>query len=305
MSLNLSKAAYAFSGLLRRTQQSQTCPGCGGNASNSVDRKVFHTLVRCLDCNLLYRFPYETAEEMASFYQRAYHQSGLTTELPDEEELEKLVAVGFKGSSKDFDRIVRLFGALDIPTGASILDFGANWGYGVWQLHEAGYNAIGYELSEPRSAFSKNLGVRVCTEWQQLEGHAPFDVVFSSHVLEHTPSPSLALQQQIDVLAPGGLLIAVMPNGSDSFRRANYQGFNKLWGKVHPVMLSDDYFRKILPGDLALGAICSKDLAGLKEWNKRKSWLGTLDQNELLAVWQKPLNSDRPTSVMTSARLNL
>lgn len=80
-----------------------------------------------------------------------------------------------------------------MPADSRVLDFGANWGYGVWQLRQAGFSAIGYELSEPRAAYSTRLGVEIFTDWSEIQGRAPFDVVFSSHVLEHTPDPARAL----------------------------------------------------------------------------------------------------------------
>ena len=283
--IDRAKWWYVLDGFIRSWRQQRVCPSCGSRESHSVDRKGFHQLLRCDGCGLLYRWPYETQEEMQRFYQRAYQQAGLTTDLPDAATLKTLLQNGFRGSSKDFSRVVELLLVLSIKPGARILDFGANWGYGVWQFREAGFDAMGYELSQPRAAYSAHLGVEVLTDWSQVVQRSPFDVVFSSHVLEHTPDPAEALRRQREVLAPGGLVIAYVPNGSSHFIEADPSAFHKLWGRVHPVMLDEVFFRKALsPMPVAVGAHQSDDLQGLANWNRKMFWTGTLNTSELLMV---------------------
>lgn len=283
--IDMSKLFYVLGGFLRSWQQQRVCPSCGSGESHAVDRKGFHRLLRCGGCGLLYRWPYETQEEMRRFYQRAYQQAGLTTDLPDADTLKALMQTGFQGSSKDFSRVAELLRMLSVKPGAKILDFGANWGYGVWQLREAGFDVIGYELSQPRADFSAHLGVEVLTDWPKVVQRGCFDVVFSSHVLEHTPDPADALRRQCEVLAAGGLVIAYVPNGSAHFFEAEPSAFHKLWGRVHPVMLDEVFVRKTLaPLPVAVGAHRPEDLQGLLNWDRKTFWTGTLNTSEMLIV---------------------
>ncbi len=283
--MDWAKLAYVLDGFIRSWRKKRVCPCCGSRESRSVDRKGFHHLLRCGECGLLYRWPYETQEEMQRFYQRAYQQAGLTTDLPDRASLKTLLQNGFRGSSKDFSRVVELLLVLSIKPGARILDFGANWGYGVWQFREAGFDAMGYELSQPRAAYSAHLGVEVLTDWSQVVQHGPFDVVFSSHVLEHTSDPAEALRRQREVLAPGGMVIAYVPNGSARFFEADPSAFHKLWGRVHPVMLDEVFVRRFLaPWPIAIGAHRADDLQGLATWDRKTLWTGTLNTSEMLVV---------------------
>jgi 2-polyprenyl-3-methyl-5-hydroxy-6-metoxy-1,4-benzoquinol methylase len=285
MRLNISKIAYGISGLTRRFSRQQICPSCGSKFFTKVDKKGFHELLRCDNCGLSYRFPYETKEECSFFYQTQYQQAGLTTDLPDEETLRNLLRSKFKNTEKDFSRIVELFKALPLKDNARILDFGANWGYGVWQLNQAGYSAMGFELSQPRAEFSKKLNVHVLTDWQDVVAQGPFDLVFSSHVLEHTPDPAEALHRQISILVPGGILVAVFPNGSLTFHKKSPITFHKLWGQVHPVMLNEAFLRNVFPDKpLAVGAISHPDIISIADWDNRISWTGDLSRSEMLAV---------------------
>lgn len=69
-----------------------------------------------------------------------------------------------------------------------------------------------------------------------------YDLFFSNHVMEHVPSPSDAVATARKFLKPGGLFVAITPNGSLGYRDVAYKGWHKFWGKVHPNMLSDAFW---------------------------------------------------------------
>lgn len=283
--MDTAKFSYVLGGLWRSMRQNRICPSCGSGISQTVDQKGFHRLLRCGGCRLLYRWPYETQQELHDFYQRNYKQAGLTTDLPDLSTLNTLMSTRFKGSAKDFSRVINLLQTLSVKSGAKVLDFGANWGYGVWQFCQAGFDAVGYEISQSRAAYSTHLGVAVMSEWSEIKKQAPYDVIFSSHVLEHTFDPAESLFRQRELLVPGGLLIAYTPNGSASFFQADPTAFHHLWGRVHPVMLDEVFVRNILkPLPIAIGAHCAEDLAALALWNRKAPWTGTLRTSEMLMI---------------------
>lgn len=290
--MDWGKLRYAINGLPKRLRQPRQCPSCGSLRWGRRDRKGFHELLRCETCHLSYRWPYETLEEMERFYQRSYRQPGLTTDLPDAEMLKALLESQFSGTAKDFSRVLHLLEILSISRDARILDFGANWGYGVWQFEKAGFKAVGYEVSKPRAEFSKELGVEVLSEWSDVQRYEPFDVVFSSHVLEHTPNPSDAIRKKLSVVRPGGLFIAYFPNGSREFQARDIKAFHRLWGWVHPVMLGQSFIQYVLADHpCGIGAHCAGDLDALRTWDRRTNWLGTLDSSELLVVCKRSFSA--------------
>ena len=283
---NAEKIGYGIRGVLKRFTQKKTCPSCGASLSERVSMKLPYELRTCSNCELLYRWPYETASEMQSFYQKAYSQSGLTTDLPTVDQLALLIDKKFAGSEKDFARVVQLLKALSVPKGAKVLDFGANWGYGVYQLLDAGWDTIGYEISRKRAEYARNLGVSVFTDWVDVEKLAPFDMVFSSHVLEHTPNPAEALRRQRAVLSDSGVIVALFPSGSPCFREKQPEIFRSMWGRVHPVMLNEAFVKNIMSdGVLAIASICDEDLRALSKWNRQSDLNGSRDNDEMLMVW--------------------
>jgi len=69
--------------------------GCGSDKTCIIDRKLVYTFEQCLDCGIMFRFPYEESSKLNSFYQYDYKQPGLTTDLPSADDVKELaVQVG-------------------------------------------------------------------------------------------------------------------------------------------------------------------------------------------------------------------
>jgi SAM-dependent methyltransferase len=277
-----SRLKYLLAGARRRLIRSSVCPCCGTPGGKPVDRKFVYLLMRCEQCEVLFRHPAETPAEMAAFYQAEYKQAGLTTDLPDDAELRRLIDSNFAKSDKDFAFLPVILQSLGIGPGARILDYGANWGYNVYQLRKAGYQAEGYEISKPRAAFAKKLGVEIQTDLAAIMGR--FDAVYSGHVLEHVPDPRASIREQIRLLGGPGYVIGHTPNGSEDRHRQSPTGFHTAWGQVHPVLLTDEFVIRNF-GELA--AFISSETASpsaLAEWDRESLKRAQVDGGELFFV---------------------
>jgi SAM-dependent methyltransferase len=208
----------------------------------TVDRKFFHSLIECTACGVLHRYPTERDREMAEFYQHAYAEPGFASEMPDEATLRDLLASNFKGSTKDFSGEIAILEALGLRAGQRLLDFGASWGYATYQFRQAGFAAEGFELSKPRAEFGRRLGLDISVV--APNPGEQFDLVYSSHVLEHVPNPLQTLKMMLSWTKPGGLVVAQTPNGSRDFRVARPGPFHRLWGRVHPFLLTAGFVER-------------------------------------------------------------
>jgi len=287
--LNLDTVRYGVRCLRWRSDPTlMRCPSCRSRSGTCIDRKAWITsLIQCETCGLLYRRPQEPYGFADRFYQEEY-QSALTTTLPEPEPLASMLASAFRGTEKDLGDKIETFRALGLSAGARILDYGSSWGYGVWQLKVAGYQAEGFEVSRRRAGFGRrNLAVTIHTDTSQLARHS-YDAVFTNHVLEHVPDPNMALTQIGLALRPGGWLVAFFPNGSDECRRANPERFHCNWGRLHPVYLTDEYCLDRLrakPNWMISKPYDSRpDLAQLTQWDQAHSWKGDMRENEMMLV---------------------
>jgi 2-polyprenyl-3-methyl-5-hydroxy-6-metoxy-1,4-benzoquinol methylase len=257
------------------------CPNCGGAEFDLVKRKyVFTALGRCRHCRILYRTPTDSPGLNNAFYQNTY-SSGFTTDCPSPELLAQLKGTAFRGSPKDFAGWISLLQALGIQPGQRVLDFGASWGYGVWQLVQAGYDVMGFEISRPRARYAREmLGVSVLENLGDIRG--PFDAVFACHLLEHVPRPSQIFEWLPQVLRPGGLLVALTPNGSMECMETNPERYHRGWGQVHPFYLDKEFYNASFSSRPKLLASWPYDLKALSGWDRRSDCRLDLSGWELL-----------------------
>ena len=264
------------------------CPNCGEESNFSrLDRKVVFELFRCNTCDILFRYPSDTVGGLKQFYQDSYHQSGLTTDLPSDGALHEYCARNFRGTEKDFFDVIRYFNILGAGEGSRVLDFGANWGYFAFQLKTAGYDVEAYEISQKRAAYGKKIGVDIITDFDEVSDG--FDVVFSSHVIEHVPNPQSILNLCFTKLRPGGVMITFTPNGSAACFEAKRAEFHRLWGMVHPVLLTDRFFLRLAGTNPCL--IVTDDgqfEASCADWNGKTQSIGILTGTALMAVIRRP-----------------
>jgi len=205
--------------------------------------------------------------------------------MPDENRLAVLKSTKFKGTEKDYSRFLAVLNALGIKRGSRLLDFGCSWGYGSWQFAQNGFEVESYEISEPRRRYAiKNLE---CTVHSRFADITPgFDVFFSSHVLEHVPSPKNVIELALSVVKPGGVFIAFTPNGAAPHRAKEPAKWQKLWGLVHPNFLDDQYYRLQFAAYPYLLASDPYDLNAIKSWDASKQRQRVLDLSgpELLCI---------------------
>jgi len=98
----------------------------------------------------------------------------------------------------------KFFSGLDIN--GKVLDFGCGLGQNIFFLP----NAIGYDISDFGLEFCRQKGLTVTDNIDDLANNG-FDLVFSSHVLEHHPHPKTMLEEIYSKLKPGKQLALVIP----------------------------------------------------------------------------------------------
>lgn len=282
----LSKLNYLFRGFKGIIFTSNNCPCCGNDKNFLIDKKFIFTLRKCQSCKILYRYPYESYSQLYEFYQNRYRQGGLTTDLPSHKTLDEFKRSNFAGTSKDVSQIIEIMRRLGIKEGDRVLDYGANWGYGVFQFCKAGFNAEGFEISLPRARFGDRLGVLIHTDLSKIND--TFDIIYSGHVLEHILNPMAAIHRQLKLLKNGGYLIISTPNGSEARRKADFNGFHLHWGRVHPVLITDEFiYTNFSKYPYFLSS--KKSITEISQWNQEEPYTGSLIAAELLIIIKKIL----------------
>ncbi len=225
------------------SNRDRACPGCGSSRTHLVRRKyVVTTLWECSFCSLRFRMPKDDAEGPEAYYQRSYSE-GFTTDCPSDAHLSVLLSTKFIGSPKDFGGYIAVLRASGLADGDKILDFGCSWGYGSWQLQQAGFRVYSYDISRPRAEYARaKLGCRVLDSPRHLPERVR--CMFSSHVIEHLARPDLIWEIASTVLTEDGVIVSFCPNGAPAREFvAGRRRYDSLWGKVHPLMITPRFLK--------------------------------------------------------------
>ena len=108
-----NKIRYFLQSLVKSVLgQGKECPSCGYAGTDLIDKKYVVTrLLRCQKCKLMFRAPTTSDDQFEKFYQTTYKE-GFTTELPSQEELERLTSSKFKNTDKDYMKYINVLDAL-------------------------------------------------------------------------------------------------------------------------------------------------------------------------------------------------
>jgi SAM-dependent methyltransferase len=277
----------------RWRQPRLTCPNCGCDSALVEARKYLVTeLRRCPECRLLYRAPTDPPEHHHSFYNDGSYRAGFTTHLPDASQLQQLTRTNFSDTAKDYSTYINILCQLGVKAPQRLFDFGCSWGYGSYQLERYGLEVVASEISIDRRNFARrHLNVRLFNELDTLDRDHPlscsFDCFFAAHVLEHVPAPKQVIAHAAELLRPGGVFVAFVPNGCASHRQRN-PNWNKLWGEPHPNVIDDGFLRASFERWPRLFASSPYDVGSIRRPRRGELVAGDLSGGELLFVASKP-----------------
>jgi 2-polyprenyl-3-methyl-5-hydroxy-6-metoxy-1,4-benzoquinol methylase len=246
MRLSRAKLDYLIRVVGHRLRgQPRACPYCLKTDRLCLlgRKKVIVEVIRCDHCGLIFRYPTEGVTENEERYQDIYDEPEVTN-LPADAQVSCFLRDGFPGNLNFASKIAALRA---VRANGRVLDYGCSWGYGVRQLCDAGFTAMGFEISRPRARFGADrLGVKIMDSAAALANLEPgsFDVLFSSHVIEHLPDLGKSFDLFARLLAPGGILFAMIPNFTGRVAR---DGLFWHWiGQDHPIAPSHEFLGKAL-----------------------------------------------------------
>jgi 2-polyprenyl-3-methyl-5-hydroxy-6-metoxy-1,4-benzoquinol methylase len=190
----------------------------------------------------MFRWPKEDPGFSERFYQDSYQEVG-TTDLPDPVILKTFIANNFAGAPRDIADQVGVLKTF-LPQGR-VLDFGCSWGYGVYQLKRAGYDAFGFDISHPRAEFGRReLDVEILDKLEDLQQipSQSVDGVFASHVLEHLLSLREIFEFFARILKPSGVVFIMVPNSAGKRARELGVRWQPMINEKHTLALDGNFF---------------------------------------------------------------
>lgn len=241
----LHKVFYFFSvlGSYLFSIPDKDCPFCATQDVFEVANKLFFLkLFKCNQCGIMFRFPKNKNSTSAAEDYRLSCDFKINY-LPKRKELVQLRLKKFKETVYDiYDKIELVKRYL---SSGRLLDYGASWGYNLWQFLEEGFDGLGYEVSLKRAAFGEQwLNLEIIHDpgvLESLESH--FDIVFANHVLEHIQDLRKELNRIYRLLKNGGLLFIFVPDCTEIAEKKWKNIF--AFGEVHALAFTKEFFEKI------------------------------------------------------------
>jgi SAM-dependent methyltransferase len=187
------------------TQQT-TCEG------DVLIKKDGSEIIRCRPCGYAHVHPFYSNAELEAFYKDHY---GDSTPSPNWRE--------------------KVLNTLKVKSKGSILDIGCWDGTQLGYFAKEGWACTGTELNVKAGQEAASKGIEVLPLTFQnlfsgLKGRR-WDVVNASFILEHLQRPEGFLKQLQDLLNPGGILIAEVPNEFSPYQLAHLKnkGIEPYW----------------------------------------------------------------------------
>lgn len=229
-------AADLLAGLLR----GNPCPNCGGRDGRLLGRRRGVPFVECLGCRLYHRPTGFDGALLGAYYDYLYANAGVATQIALHRDPQALAAAMAREGKDRTALVARL--VPELPRPARVCVFGCSWGYELLPFRERGDRVVGVEPGALRRAFGREtLGLPLYASVAELAAaQGGVDLVLSSHVLEHIPRPTAALDELRARLRPP-VQVHVTPSverfADDAATRTNV-------GREHPIGLTAAFWRR-------------------------------------------------------------
>jgi SAM-dependent methyltransferase len=196
------------------------CPLCGhsNEEQNVVSRHVNggkpdQAFYRCGSCDATYLYPGLSPEEEKLFYAKEF--SGFMSGRAGASGGWDAPAKHVEANAWMAARRMKYMSA-KLPAKGRVLEVGCSSGFMLYPLVERGLECVGVEPSGVFGEYVRSRGLDCYDSTEDLIAKGRyrdgFDLILHAFVLEHIAAPKAFLQQQLDLLKPGGKIIFEIPN---------------------------------------------------------------------------------------------
>jgi len=225
-------------------QRDRACPFCNSSEKSELMNKVFFIkLFRCNNCGLMFRYPKDSVTSR-NYRDSCYYWEPKISILPNSAGLTGLKINDFKGGIYDISDKITLIKKY-IKEG-NMLDYGASWGYHLWQFIHEGFSGTGYEIDIKRARFGgRNLGLKIISDPKGLEQlGSSFGIVFANHVLEHITDIRNEFGRIYRLLKDAGYLFVFVPDCGAIVNEPWRKTY--VFGQRHSLAFDEGFFTKNL-----------------------------------------------------------
>jgi SAM-dependent methyltransferase len=180
------------------------CPVCLAGRASSLTRANGLDVLGCHNCGTIYVHPLPSPAETRALYADAFAGATAGYFAKVETKMRR---------SRNRVRALRRFA----PQAERFLDVGCSGGFMVEAAREAGFAATGVDLEPPAIGYARKHfpeGRFFCGTIEEFAATSPdpFDVVYSSEVIEHVPDVRSFARTIARLMRPRGVLYITTPD---------------------------------------------------------------------------------------------
>ncbi len=207
-----------------------SCPVCNCRTIENFACGEYRNLFRCRECAFIFLKEVPEVED-SDCYEESFTEGNVHPTYQKGPDGQFII--------KNATKLGRLLDMIEPwKKQGRLLDVGCSVAFFLKLAEARGWKGTGAEISKWASEFSRSqLGLDIFTGTLQDAKFADgtFDVVFSSHVLEHIGEPAPLLKEMHRILRPGGALVSVVPT---QFASLTWRLRGRFWGDPPPIHVS-------------------------------------------------------------------
>ena len=173
-----------------------------------IARKNGFDIIHCEMCGFRHAVPLPSKAALEREYRETYYADEKPTFLAHAGEDQQWGELAQTDRLEAFERILG-------PSRRRLLDIGSGPGFFLKTAKNRGWSVMGIEPSRQAAAHARGLGLDVAEGFFGADTASTlgrFDAIHLNNVLEHLPDPISILLAARDILEPGGILCAGVPN---------------------------------------------------------------------------------------------
>lgn len=181
-----------------------------GRVPKEIVENDRYTVVRCMNCHLLYQEHILDDRNMNLLYEEW---------ISPEESLRKKKSADIKlfmRYAREIENIAKTLGKR--PNQIDVLEYGTGWGYWANLAQAFGFCVTGVELSRTRQEFCRKKGLRIIEDISR-EKIESYDYIYSNQVFEHLAYPGAVIKELAKVLKRNGILHIQVPSARGVVKR--------------------------------------------------------------------------------------
>jgi SAM-dependent methyltransferase len=219
------------------------CPNCCSKDLLPINNRVYgdesqtKRFFQCVDCEIIFQFPFFTKEEVMHFYHSQFEKFMATRSKNTSWNESHLNNLANKITSQRRLQFLKTNFNIDRKSliNRNVLEIGCSSGFMLLEFQKYGALTHGIEPSKLFSEFLVSNKIKVHDDIDSIKSEQ-FDYIFHFFVMEHIVDQTTWFSQQLRILKKGGKIIIEVPCSEDPLRTYyNNDAFlNFYWSIVHP-----------------------------------------------------------------------